>query len=180
MQEYEAKTYSHEPFIKTPAQLALVVVLSFVVPVALIVMLAKFITGGKNLEPSGSAALTEQAVAERLRPVGTVALFDPAAPPPAAAEQLAAAPAPAPAPAAAPDGAAIYRQSCAACHAAGVAGAPKSGDKAGWAPRLKKGEDALVAAVIKGMGMMPPRGGNPKLTDADIRAAVQYQIRTNR
>jgi cytochrome c5 len=178
MQEYEAKTYSHEPFIKTPAQLALVVVLSFVVPVALIVMLAKFVTGGKNLEPSGSAAFTEQAVAERLRPVGMVVLFDPAAPPPVAPEPVAAAPAPGPA--AAPDGAAIYRQSCAACHAAGVAGAPKSGDKAGWAPRLKKGEDALVAAVIKGMGMMPPRGGNPKLTDADIRAAVQYQIRTNR
>ncbi|MBC7781842.1 MAG: cytochrome c5 family protein [Proteobacteria bacterium] len=69
---------------------------------------------------------------------------------------------------------------CAACHVSGAAGAPKSGDKAAWAPRIKKGEEALVASALKGIGAMPARGGNPTLTDAQIRAAVQYQITTNR
>jgi mono/diheme cytochrome c family protein len=75
---------------------------------------------------------------------------------------------------------AVYKQACSACHAVGAAGAPKSGDKAAWAPRIKKGEDALVASAIKGIGNMPPKGGNPSLTDAQIRAAVAYQIKTNR
>jgi cytochrome c5 len=109
---------------------------------------------------------------------------EPPAPAPAAAAAApvavaAAAPAK-PAAAAAPDGAAVYKQACAACHAVGAAGAPKSGDKAAWAPRLRKGEDALVASVVKGLGVMPPRGGNPSLTDEQIRAAVRYQIQTNR
>jgi len=99
-------------------------------------------------------------------------------PEPAAPAVVAAAPA---APAAgAIDGAAVYKTYCAACHAPGAAGAPKSGDKVAWAPRIKKGEDALVASVIKGLGNMPPRGGIPSLTDAQIRAAVAYQIKTNR
>ena len=78
------------------------------------------------------------------------------------------------------DGEAVYKQACSACHAVGAAGAPKSGDKAAWAPRIKKGEDALVASTIKGIGNMPPKGGNPTLSDAQIRAAVAYQIKTNR
>ena len=78
------------------------------------------------------------------------------------------------------DGEAVYKQACSACHAVGAAGAPKSGDKAAWAARIKKGEDALVASAIKGIGNMPPKGGNPSLTDAQIRAAVAYQIKTNR
>jgi cytochrome c5 len=55
-----------------------------------------------------------------------------------------------------------------------VAGAPKTGDKAAWAPRLKTGKDALYASVIKGKGAMPPKGGNASLADADIKAAVDY------
>jgi cytochrome c5 len=62
----------------------------------------------------------------------------------------------------------------------GAAGAPKSGDKAAWAPRIKKGEEALVASALKGIGIMPPKGGNASLTEAQIRAAVAYQIKTNR
>ena len=61
-----------------------------------------------------------------------------------------------------------------ACHASGVAGAPKLGDKAAWAPRLATGLDALAASVIKGKGAMPPKGGNASIPDADIRAAVEY------
>ncbi|CAG1017820.1 Cytochrome c-555 [Burkholderiaceae bacterium] len=101
-----------------------------------------------------------------------------AATPPAAAP-VAAAAAPAPAPvstAAAPQADAappLYAQNCAACHAAGVAGAPKLGDKAAWAPRLALGIDGLTTSVIKGKGAMPPKGGS-SASDADIKAVVTY------
>lgn len=72
-------------------------------------------------------------------------------------------------------GEALYKQACAACHTAGVAGAPKFGDKAGWAPRVKTGVDAMTASVIKGKGAMPPKGGSTA-SDADIRAAVEYMV----
>ena len=60
------------------------------------------------------------------------------------------------------------------CHAAGVAGAPKFGDKAAWAPRLKQGLDALHASALKGKGAMPPKGGNMSLSDEAVKAAVDY------
>ena len=69
------------------------------------------------------------------------------------------------------DGQAVYDQNCGACH---NNIAPKLGDKAAWAPRIKQGTDALVANVIKGKGMMPARGGHANLSDADIKAAVTY------
>jgi cytochrome c5 len=65
---------------------------------------------------------------------------------------------------------------CTACHTAGVAGAPKLGDKTAWAPRLKQGADALLQSAIKGKGAMPPKGGNGALTDAEIRAAVDFMV----
>jgi len=112
---------------------------------------------------------------------------EPAAPkestPAPAAPAAAAAPASAPAPAAnakaaAVDGKKVYDSACLACHVAGVAGAPKLGDKAAWAPRVKTGIDALVASVTKGKGAMPANGGNPALSNAEIRAAVEYMIGT--
>ncbi len=69
------------------------------------------------------------------------------------------------------DGKAIYEQNCAGCH---KMLAPKTGDKAAWAPLIKEGTDALVASVIKGKGMMPPRGGHANLSDADIKASVEF------
>jgi cytochrome c5 len=95
-----------------------------------------------------------------------------------AAAVVAAAPATAPAakPAAAGGaGEALYNAACVACHAAGVAGAPKLGDKAAWAPRLAAGVDGLTASVIKGKGAMPPKGGS-QASDADIKASVQYML----
>ncbi len=77
--------------------------------------------------------------------------------------------------AAAADGKAVYDAKCAACHAAGVAGAPKLGDKAAWAPRLKAGNDALVQSVIKGKNAMPPRAGM-NVSDDEIKAAVDYMV----
>ncbi len=71
------------------------------------------------------------------------------------------------------DGKAVYDATCAACHTAGAAGAPKLGDKAAWAPRLKD-VAAAKAAAIKGKGVMPAKGGNSGLSDADVSAAVDY------
>jgi cytochrome c5 len=96
----------------------------------------------------------------------------PAAPAPAPAAQ-----APAPAPAAAP-AENTYGKTCAMCHAAGVAGAPKPGDKADWAPRIAQGKDTLYKHAIEGFtgskGMMPARGGAASLSDDDVKAAVDY------
>ena len=104
----------------------------------------------------------------------------------APAEPAAAAPAPAASPVAAAEGTTVaaaggktgetlYKQACQVCHAAGVAGAPKFGDKAAWAPRLTTGMDALYKASINGMGAMPPRGGS-SASDADLNAAVDFMV----
>lgn len=74
------------------------------------------------------------------------------------------------------DGKTIYSQTCAACHATGLGGAPKLSEKPAWEPRLAGGKSLLVASVIKGKGAMPPRAGNPSLSDGDIRAAVDYMV----
>jgi cytochrome c5 len=92
-----------------------------------------------------------------------------------AAAPAAAAPATPPA-AAGADGKTVYDQTCTACHAAGVAGAPKLGDKAAWAPRIATGMDTLVKSVIAGKNAMPPKGGNAALTDAQVKSAVAYMV----
>ncbi|MDX5362909.1 MAG: c-type cytochrome [Pseudazoarcus pumilus] len=70
------------------------------------------------------------------------------------------------------DGETVYKSVCSACHSAGVAGSPKTGDNAAWAPRIAKGLDAIVTTAINGVGAMPARGGNPNLTDDEVRRAV--------
>jgi len=74
----------------------------------------------------------------------------------------------------------VFDTTCTACHTAGVAGAPKFGDKAAWAPRIAQGMDVLHTHAIKGFtgkaGMMPPKGGNMSLSDADVMAAVDYMV----
>ena len=74
------------------------------------------------------------------------------------------------------DGKTVYGQTCAACHASGLAGAPKVGDKAAWAPRTGGGKGGLVASVVKGKGAMPPKAGNASLTEEDIGAAIDYML----
>ena len=74
------------------------------------------------------------------------------------------------------DGAATYKQACAACHATGAAGSPKLGDKATWGPRIAQGNDALYTSAIKGKGAMPPKGGRVDLGDDVIKAAVDYMV----
>ena len=73
------------------------------------------------------------------------------------------------------DGGAIYAQACQACHMSGAAGAPIPGSEA-WAERAAKGVDALTASAISGIGVMPPKGGRMDLSDAEIRATVEYML----
>ena len=74
----------------------------------------------------------------------------------------------------------VYQASCVACHGAGIAGAPKTEDKGQWTKRIAKGLDALYASAVNGVqgtaGVMPAKGGNPALSDADVKAAVDYMV----
>jgi cytochrome c5 len=265
----EVKIEEHSSPIKTPKQLIIVVVLSFLIPITVIVMLAQLVTGSGAFTKD-NPGMSDEAIAKRLKPVGEVQVSDPNAPKveksgkqvveahcaachatgalnapkigdkttwgklikegletitavaikgvrqmparggnpdlsdtevaravvymanlsgatwqepeskpaPVAKPEVAAAPvtaaAMAPAKPDAGKGKAIYDANCVACHAAGVAGAPKAGDKAAWAPRLKAGMDGLYANALKGKNAMPPKGGNLSLSDADVKAAVDY------
>lgn len=73
-------------------------------------------------------------------------------------------------------GKAVYQSTCASCHETGVSGAPKIGDKTAWDSLIAKGKDQLVQSVINGMGAMPPKAGNPSLSEEEIRAAVDYMV----
>ncbi len=129
--------------------------------------------GAKFAEPAapaaaGAAPAAEAAPAAPAAPA-VAAAAAPEAPPAAAAPVAVAA---------AGAGEALYKQACQVCHAAGVAGAPKLGDKAAWATRLPAGIDALYNSVAKGKGAMPPRGGAAQASDADLRAAVEFMAAT--
>ncbi len=125
----------------------------------------------------------QQRNVERIRPVGQVAiagadnsgLRDPGGP-----QQAAMAPAAAAQPAQDLSGEDIYKFACTACHGAGIAGAPRTGDAAAWAPRVAQGMDTLYTHAIEGFqgqaGYMPPRGGHSNLTDQQVRDAVQYMV----
>lgn len=78
------------------------------------------------------------------------------------------------------DGAAVFQQTCSACHGTGLAGAPKAGDHAAWAPRIAKGKDVLYQHALQGFqgtaGVMPPKGGRVDLPDDLIKAAVDHMV----
>jgi cytochrome c5 len=142
---------SHESFIKTPQQLIVVLLLSFTVPIFGIVLLVQLVLSRPGADPN---ALSPEAVSERIQPVAKLEIGPPAAAPGART------------------GEAIVQATCAACHQAGVAKAPKIGDKNDWAAPLKQGLNAMVQSVIKGKGAMPPKAGDPSLTEEEIRRAV--------
>jgi cytochrome c5 len=146
--------HAHTSPIKTPQQLAIVVVLAFVIPVVGLILLAGFVISSYR---AASGFEDPDAIARRIQPVARVEFAD------------------APAgPRAAKSGEEVYKAVCAACHGTGAAGAWKFGDKAAWAPRIKDGLDALVKNAINGIRAMPPRGGNPDLSDLEVTRAVAY------
>ena len=135
-------------------------------------------SGGKLEEPKATVQAASPAAGDTPAPATAAntatAAATSAAPTAPAAAVTAAAPQAQAAAGAVP---ALYNQACVACHASGVANAPKLGDKAAWAPRLPAGIDGLTASVIKGKGAMPPRGG-ASASDADIKAVVAYMVGT--
>ena len=164
-----------------PVKLAIGIVVGAFALIVGIILLAQFAVsayGGRSLKNDPS--MSDANVAKRIAPVAKL-VVDPNAPPPAATPAPAvAAVTPAPVPGKAADagaaGKATYDAACVVCHGTGVAGAPKIGDKAAWAPRVAQGKDALHASALKGKGAMPPKGGNPALADADVKAAVDYML----
>ena len=172
-----------------PIQTAVLILVGTVAVIIAIIMLATLAVGSYgSRDLKGHPSMSPEAIAKRIAPVAKVSV-DPNAPAPSPAPAVGAVPAPAPAappPGAAPakmaaagasagGGKSTYDTACAMCHAAGVAGAPKLGDKGAWAPRLAQGMPAMHAAAIKGKGAMPPKGGSAA-PDADIRAAVDYMV----
>ena len=144
----------HSSFIKTPQQLIVVVLLSFAIPIIGIVLLVQLVLSAPGADPN---AMTPEAVAARIQPVGRVEF--------AAGGGGAAG---------ARSGEEVVKSVCATCHQTGVANAPKIGDKAAWAPRIKGGFNELVKDALKGKGAMPPKGGNPSLSDDEVARAVAF------
>jgi len=188
-EEKEIHVEDHSSPIRTPKQLIIVVVLAFAVPVVVISLIAHLATLSVD-SAATNPGMSEEAIAKRLKPVGDVVMMSEeerkaraaaakAAPPPAPKPEAvtqAAAPAQKSAASDAGKGKSVYDSTCAACHTAGVAGAPKTGDKGAWATRIKAGMEALYTTALKGKGAMPPKGGNPGLADGDVKAAVDYMV----
>ncbi|MGL4230416.1 MAG: c-type cytochrome [Casimicrobium sp.] len=158
----------HGNLIKTPKQLIIVSVLALVVPVGIALLGAQLVTGHKRADVSD-----KKSVEARIKPVGELVKFD-GTPSPTAPVAVAAAVAAAPAKA--KSGEEIYQAACSACHMTGAAGAPKTGDKAAWAPRIAQGIATLYDHSIKGFKNMPAKGGQAALSDDEVRAAVDYQV----
>jgi cytochrome c5 len=193
----EAPEELHTP-VKTPGQLIGAVIASFVIPIVVMVLLATYANHVLRTG-AGTDALSPAQVAQRIKPLAEVTI-DTSAPPPSAAASgaapasaatdnaqaassamaaIAALPAQSTAPAAtvaAPGaGKALFESTCTTCHTPGLLGAPKFGNHADWAPRLKDPMDVIYNYALHGKGNMPPRGGS-NAPDADIKAAVDYMV----
>jgi cytochrome c5 len=174
----DAHIENHSSLIKTPQQLIIVIVLSFVIPVVGIIMIASAVTGGLKVDNKSGAA-NPAAVAERLKPAGTLVVGEPPAQTQAAnatpAVKSAGGEPVKTAAGGAEAGKQLYNTVCVACHGAGIAGAPKAGDKAAWKARIATGKDALYNSALHGKNAMPPKGGS-NAPDADVKSAVDYMV----
>ena len=175
-----------------PVKMAIAVTIGAFALIIGIVMLAQFAVGSHSLGSSADNANTPEAIASRIAPVTTLAIDASKAVPmvtsAAAAPKAVAAPivavaipaAVAPGAQAAAGGEGVYKNACVACHGAGIAGAPKAGDKAAWSSRLAQGKPTLYDHAVRGYqgkaGVMPAKGGNAALPDADVKAAVDYMV----
>ena len=153
MSEHE----SPSSFIKTPQQLIKIILLAFVVPIFGIVMLVQLVVQRPHADP---AALSPEAIAARIAPVGQVEFGEPGAAAgggPRSGEET-------------------VKAICAACHIAGAAGAHKIGDKTAWGAVAKKGLNGMLAIAVKGVKAMPPRGGGADLSDYELARAIVFMV----
>jgi len=144
----------HDAFIKTPRQLITVVTLSFIVPILIIAALVSYVNRTVRTG-AGTTAMSAEAIEARIKPVAGFSLKSADGP-----QVLRA-------------GDEVYKAQCAACHEVGAAGAPKIGDTAAWAPRIKTGYDALLTSALKGKNAMSAQGGG-EYSDPEIGRAVVY------
>jgi cytochrome c5 len=142
---------AHTGPIKTPKQLLAAVFFSFVVPIFAIIGLVYYVTSANKTAPG--AVDTEKAVAQRIQKIGSVEIRD-------ANRTL-------------KTGEEVYKAQCVTCHGTGAAGAPKFGDVAAWAPRIKTGFEALWNSALKGKGAMGAQGGGD-FEDIEVGRAVVY------
>jgi len=147
----------HEAPIKTPGQLIAVVVASFAIPIAIIILLAGYADHAFR-SGAGTDGLSDAAVAQRIAPLAQVEVKD------------------ANAPKTYKSGEDVYKAVCVTCHGTGAAGAPKFGNAGDWAPRIAQGYDTLLHTALTGKGAMPARGGTSPddVSDFEIARAVVY------
>ncbi|NBW54837.1 MAG: cytochrome c5 family protein, partial [Betaproteobacteria bacterium] len=128
---------AHTGPIQTPKAFAWLVFLSFVGPVFIIIGLVNYVVSGNK--PAAGASNPAESVASRIEKVGAVQVKDANRPLKTGEE--------------------VFKAQCSACHAAGLAGSPKFGDTAAWAPRIKSGYEALLNSALKGKNAMGAQGG---------------------
>ena len=141
----------HTGPIKNPKQLLIAVFFSFVVPIIAIIGLVYYVTSQNK--PAAGTVNMEKSIAQRIQKVGAVEIRD-------ANREL-------------KGGEDVYKAQCTACHAAGLAGAPKTGDAAAWAPRIKTGYETLLNSALKGKGAMGAQSGGD-YEELEIARAVVY------
>ena len=142
---------AHTGPVKNPRQLLVTVFFSFVLPIFIIIGLVYYVSSGDK--PAAGAVNVEKAVAARIQKVGSVEIRD-------ANRQL-------------KSGEEVFKVQCTNCHTAGLVGAPKFGDAAAWAPRIKAGYEALLNSAVKGKNAMTPQGGG-EFETLEIGRAVVY------
>jgi len=149
---------------KTTVTQFLLALVGALIPVLIVAFLIfKLVMGIMATHIGGEDSAAAEEIAKRLKPVGEVAIGE--AKPDAGGVV---------------DGKKVYEGLCQACHGTGAAGAPKAGDKGAWGPRIAQGKDTLFKHAIGGFtgksGAMPAKGGNPALSDAEVKAAVEHLI----
>ena len=149
--QVNANAEDHTGPVKNPKQLLMAVFFSFIVPIFVIIGLVYYVTADNK--PAAGAANLEKALAARIQKIGTIEIRD--------ANRVLKL------------GEEVFKVQCAACHVAGVAGAPKVGDAAAWAPRIATGYEALLNSALKGKGAMGAQGGGDFET-LEIGRAVVY------
>lgn len=141
----------------TPKQLITVLVIALLAPIILIVLLAKLVNHVSESSISANDPnMSQDAVNARIQPLGQPEVGEPAQP------------------VGSRSGQSIYDNLCISCHGSGMAGAPKMGDTAAWAPRIAQGFDTLVQHAWNGIRAMPAKGGGTDLTEDEIKRAVAY------